>query len=332
VDLDADGFVDLISGSWPGELFLFRGGPSRSFAAPEMLKNRQGEIINIGGGIQESPDGSIMITGHGEFEETSDGWVVTYHGKTYKSTPEKPISVTGTASAAHAADWDGDGDYDLLVGNIGGEVYLIPNEGTRQAWSFGKEKRLQAGGKALSVAGDAGPFTADWDGDGRLDLLVGAGDGSVSLFRNSRSSGPPDLEAGEKLVPAGSTEFGSKTPKAPQRGTRAKVCAADWNGDGRLDLLVGDFASQQPDDPEPTAEEKAEHERIRKELEPLQKRSSELFQKLIGSQRVKEKEEHARLQKEHSEVYTRINELNDKLPKEYETHGWVWMFERRKKE
>jgi hypothetical protein len=26
---------------------------------------------------------------------------------------------------------------------------------------------------------------------------------------------------------------------------RSKVCAADWNGDGRLDLLVGDFTAQQ---------------------------------------------------------------------------------------
>ena len=28
---------------------------------------------------------------------------------------------------------------------------------------------------------------------------------------------------------------------------RAKVCVADWNGDGRLDLLVGDFATQKPE-------------------------------------------------------------------------------------
>ena len=36
-----------------------------------MLKNKDGQVINIGGGIRENADG-ILITGHGEFE-TKDG-------------------------------------------------------------------------------------------------------------------------------------------------------------------------------------------------------------------------------------------------------------------
>jgi hypothetical protein len=83
VDLDGDGYADIISGSWPGELFLFRGLPGGKFAAPEMLKDKDGNIINIGGGIQEQPEGGILITGHGEFKETPDGNFVTYHGKRF---------------------------------------------------------------------------------------------------------------------------------------------------------------------------------------------------------------------------------------------------------
>ena len=40
----------------------------------------------------------------------------------------KPLNV-GSASAAFAVDWDASGTVDLLVGNILGEVYFIPNEG-----------------------------------------------------------------------------------------------------------------------------------------------------------------------------------------------------------
>ena len=40
-----------------------------------------------------------------------------------------------------------------------------------------------------------------------------------------------------------------KSPQGAARGIRSKVCVADWNGDGRLDLLVGDFTTQKPDRP-----------------------------------------------------------------------------------
>jgi len=66
VDLDHDGRVDLISGSWPGELFLFRGGPNGTFAAPEMLEDKRGEVMNLFGGWTEEQDGERLLTGHGE--------------------------------------------------------------------------------------------------------------------------------------------------------------------------------------------------------------------------------------------------------------------------
>ena len=78
-----------------------------------MIKDKHGEIINTGGGIQKQAGGGLLITGNAKFEQTPEGTFVSYKGKRYKSTPEEPIFTTGCASAVHAVDWDGDGDFDL---------------------------------------------------------------------------------------------------------------------------------------------------------------------------------------------------------------------------
>ena len=68
-----------------------------------MLRDSDGEIINIGGGITEERDGRILIRGNAKFEQTDEGTFVNYHGKRIESTPDKQIAVSGTASAVNAA-------------------------------------------------------------------------------------------------------------------------------------------------------------------------------------------------------------------------------------
>jgi len=38
----------------------------------------------------------------------------------------------------------------------------------------------------------------------------------------------------------------SDAPTEPVRGGRSKLCVTDWNGDGLIDLLVGDVSYQKP--------------------------------------------------------------------------------------
>lgn len=199
-----------MSGSWPGEIYVFHGLEGGSFDAPKRLLH---------------PDGTAI--------------------------------QEGKASAVALADWDADGDHDLIVGNIRGSVVLVPNEGSAREPRWGAARKVLAGGQAIRMDGDAGPCVADWDGDGFQDLLVGSDDGSVHWFRNLAKQGEPQLAASVLLLEA--DDFDAEHKGDPTRpAARAKVCVADWNGDGRQDLLVGDVSWRTLDACLPTPEEQKE--------------------------------------------------------------------------
>ncbi|WP_179134980.1 FG-GAP-like repeat-containing protein, partial [Azospirillum brasilense] len=79
-------------------------------------------------------------------------------------------------------DIDGDGDLDVLVGNIGINLQLYRNVGNATSPSFTLEAATDPFG--LSGATMSTPAFADLDGDGDLDVLVGGSSGSLLFLRN----------------------------------------------------------------------------------------------------------------------------------------------------
>ncbi len=70
-------------------------------------------------------------------------------------------------------DWDADGDLDLFNGTLWA-VYYYENTGTRTAPRFKAQSKIQVSGKDLHTFNHAGSFdAADWNEDGRLDLVLG---------------------------------------------------------------------------------------------------------------------------------------------------------------
>jgi hypothetical protein len=144
-----------------------------------------------------------------------------------------PLSVTYRATP-YVYDWDGDGLEDLLCGNGDGYVYFFKNIGTAQVPAYVAGTRVQAGGAYLNLGIRSVVRIFDWDGDGVNDL-VGSSDTGVYWCRNIGTRTSPVLQAQVALrVPVTS---GNSAPI--YTGSRMRLDLVDWNGDGVIDILLG---------------------------------------------------------------------------------------------
>ena len=91
------------------------------------------------------------------------------------------------------------------------------------------------------------PSTADWDGDGALDILVGNSEGFVLFFKNIGSSEEPRflpatrVQAGGREIQVQAGYSGSLQGLQEARWGYLSPNVVDWNEDGLLDLVTGDI-------------------------------------------------------------------------------------------
>jgi hypothetical protein len=136
------------------------------------------------------------------------------------------LKIQGGAEAAPVlVDFDSDGFDDLLVADGSGKLLLYKGVAGAE-WPV--LSGVQLAGVTLPVG--AVPFVADWNNDDRKDLLVGAADGSVSLYLNDGTQAAPLFAAAITL----------QADNAPLNvGSNATPLLFDLNSDGAKDLLVG---------------------------------------------------------------------------------------------
>ncbi|WP_297212448.1 FG-GAP repeat domain-containing protein [uncultured Flavonifractor sp.] len=132
----------------------------------------------------------------------------------------EPLLVSGGHSAPAILDVDGDGVPDVISGAGDGKLYWLRGVG---GLTFEAPRLLLEPGMGQV---QTFPETADMDGDGAADLLVGSAGGGLALYRGRAGGG-----------------FGDKQSIAlPQELTDwAAPCAVDLNGDGTLDIALGTF-------------------------------------------------------------------------------------------
>jgi hypothetical protein len=208
VDWNNDGKNDLLAGDTQGQVWLYLN--TGSVTKPVLAA-----------GIRVLSDGK-PITGRPIELKDGSGESIT------------PQSLMGVYSKLHLADTNGDGLQDLLIGQTYGNenhivVYL--NVGTAGKPAFGKPKVLTLPKNSKSRPS---PYIADLDGDGKKDMICGTDGKDILFFKNTGTAKKPKWKKPSKLKLKG---------PGFEKGYRRRLAVADWNEDGKADLLAGDFYS-----------------------------------------------------------------------------------------
>ncbi len=278
VDLNADGLLDLVSGNSGGYIQYFEntGTPVRPEFTDRGYLEADGKVIRHMAGERGSIQGpaeakwgytnpwaadwdldgklDLMVNdirgevvwypNLGTVKEPRFGTArpveVEWKGKPLKPDwvwwePEGKSLVTQWRTTPRVVDWDRDGLPDLVMldyrgylalyrrARIGGELKLLPPE----------RVFLEPNGRFLMLSAGRGGRsgrrkvdTVDWDGDGDLDLITDSDEGPA-WYENTGSQAKPVMKARGTIL------------KAKLAGHNPTPNAADWNGDGKLDLLIG---------------------------------------------------------------------------------------------
>lgn len=91
------------------------------------------------------------------------------------------------------------------------------------------------------------PSVADWNGDGKLDILAGNSEGFILFFENTGSNDAPQfipatrVQAGGREIQVQAGYSGSLQGLQEARWGYVSPTVIDWNGDSLLDVITGDI-------------------------------------------------------------------------------------------
>lgn len=229
-DLDADGDIDLfLAGAGQDRLLLNDGrgvfvDVTAHHLPPEDRVTQDIEIADLDGDGdpdavlgQEGGHALWLNDGRGRFTDASDRLSDPGNVEARKVTP---------------ADVDGDGDLDLYFSHVGWQErspqdHLLINDGAGRFTDESARRIPAETGTTLTAR------FADLDGDGDLDLVRGE-HGPLTVWTNDGAGVFTDVS-------------GAVLPH-PAAGPNIALALADFDGDGRIDIYIGQLKANRPDE------------------------------------------------------------------------------------
>lgn len=205
VDWDGDGILDIVAGNSEGRVLFFKNigtNEEPAFLPGVPLKARDREIH-----IQAGYKGSVQGLGEARW---------------------------GYASPT-VIDWNGDGLPDIVMGDITGGYTVYLNIGTRTEPLLDAPVPIYHQGMPLHGHWRVQPGVAELDG--QMALMIVDGEGHIRMYwqldpYNVKDNGKVRMEDGSYI---------SVSQLYSGHTGRAKLHLADWDRDGKVDLIIGTF-------------------------------------------------------------------------------------------
>jgi uncharacterized protein (DUF2141 family) len=266
VDVDGDGDADLVAETPYSYIRVYRneGSPrdAHYVLATDTLRDDQGKAIfndrqNIPQMVDVDCDGKLDLL----MGRTSG--MVTHYAATGMDASKLPVFAfvsdtfqhiqiigaipPGAKPSLHGAntmivtDIDRDGDPDILWGDYFEPGLLwLKNTGTCGSPVIGQDSVSFPPGAPLRTSGYNAPVVGDLDGDGDLDLVMGVLGGAF----NANTTSIENLYYLEQTSPMHYVTRSTTWLSSLDIGAESAPAVADVDGDGDLDLLLGNRISQ----------------------------------------------------------------------------------------
>lgn len=181
VDIDKDGDLDIASGALDGKVYLYLNNNNAFSANTTVFANVDVGWTSAPGFADLNNDGfPDMLVGAEDDDSTS------FFKNNGNATFSKDNSfIAGLSFSRNSnpcfTDLDGDGDFDLVLGDAWGEITFYENVGTPASPSWQENPAVFTG---VEVPQSSAPDFADLDGDGQKDMVIGEYSGNFSFFKN----------------------------------------------------------------------------------------------------------------------------------------------------